>query len=223
MVFLSLILFPFIVFSQKETPAGNTKLLPSKFIEEKEVKNDPSIINNTDLKIYLLFNQNKENLLVGEELFGRPVIYKNKEDLLVIEYQYNTIFLIRPTGVEIKQTQKENNTQEANRLKEIKAKWYTTTLRVEELPNGGLSRIHEDGKVSHKIQFGKLEVNRKREPQCDDTGTNPITIYRNDKKLEFTNIRNLGFFECDVDGKNELFILDFVCCEGSLKIYKIKE
>ena len=225
--FLLYIFSPFTVFSQKTTDSNNGKPSLPKFIEARHLENDPSIINDTNLKVYLLFYQNsRENRLVpfGEELYSTPKIYKNKEGVLIIEYPATT-FLIRPNGVEIKKIREAHNTQEAVRLKEIEAKWYTTAVHVERLPNGEFSKKYEDGKVSHKIEFGEFEVDRKREPQCDDTGTNPITIYRNNKKLAFRNIRNLGVFECDIDddGKCELFILSFACCEGLLTIYKVTE
>ncbi|MFH1320361.1 MAG: hypothetical protein ABII90_06895 [Bacteroidota bacterium] len=198
--------------------ADDGKLLIPTFIKEKEIKSDTSIINETDLKVFILFDQyNKKDRLLKfrESLFYGAKVCKKENLIIQIGRE---IFIVKRNGVEI------HETLEVNCENEIETKKYGINREVKELPSGKRDVKYVNEKIIHKIGLGNLEVERKR-LKCDDTGTNPITIYRNGKKLEFKEIDNLQFFEFDTDsnGKNELYVLTYRSCSGLLRIYKIDE
>jgi len=195
---------------------GDT-LLPRQ-INPKLVVNDISITNNTDLKVYLLFDPYdslNRPIDFGPYLFDYIPVCKN--DYLTIHI--GTInFLIKPTGLWVYEQMDTICNQK------IKVNGFTTNRKVKELKNGDYDISYELEKKYFNSRLGKIEVERKQ-MQCDDTGKNPVTISRNGRKLVFKDIGNLLFFEFDSDndGKNELYLLNYFSCEGRLEIYKIDD
>ena len=196
---------------------GDT-LLPRQ-IKPKLVVNDTSIINNTDLKVYLLFDpfdSLNRPIEFGPSLFGGYIPVCKNEFLTVHIGAIN--FLFKPGGLWAYEQIDTNCNQK------IKLNGYTTNRKVKELKNGDYDISYELEKKYFNSRLGKIEVERKQ-MQCDDTGKNPVTITRNGKKLVFKDIGNLLFFEFDSDndGKNELYLFNYFSCEGRLYIYKIDD
>lgn len=195
---------------------GDT-LLPRQ-VKPKPLVNDTSIINNTNLKVYLLFDpfdSLNRPIEFGPYLFDYIPVCKN--DFLTIHI--GTVnFLIKPTGLLVYEQIDTVCNQK------IKVNGYTTNRKVKELKNGDYDISYELEKKQFNSRVGKIEVERKQ-MQCDDTGKNPVTITRNGKKLIFKDIGNLLFFEFDSDndGKNELYLFNYFSCEGRLEIYKIDD
>lgn len=187
---------------------GDT-LLP-RLITPKFVSNDTSIINNTDLKVYLLFDSDSyESDTV--DYFNRPIGFHFLDYIRICQNDFLTIsaeatnFKINPAGLYVY--------QQIDTVCDRKIKL-----------NGFASNFGVKEKKEHfKSRFGKIEVNRQQ--GCMDTGRNPITILQNEKTLLFKDIGNLIFFEFDGDndGKNELYILNYFTCGGRLKIYRIDD
>lgn len=194
--------------------SGDT-LLP-RLIKPKLVSNNKSIINNTDLKVYLLFDPyDSLNYPVkfGSSLFDKIDVCHN--DFLTIHIR-SINFKYKPEGIWV-YIQKDSICNQT-----IDGNTFLTNLKVIELKNGDHEVSYELEKKYFNSSIGKIEVERKR-MQCKDTGSNPLKIIRNGKKLVFKEIGNLLFFEhdSDNDGYSELYILNFYCCEGKLFIYKI--
>jgi antitoxin component YwqK of YwqJK toxin-antitoxin module len=195
---------------------GDT-LLP-RHLKPKLISNDTSIINNTDLKVYMLFDpyDSLNNIIdFGPSLFDNIPVCKN--DFLTIHI--GTInFLIKQTGLWV--YEQIDTTCNIN----IKVNGYTTNRKEKELKNGDYDISYELEKKYFKSRLGKIEVERKQ-MQCDDTGRNPMKITKAGKTLLFKDIGNLLFFEFDSDNdwKNELYLLNYFSCEGHLEIYKIDD
>ena len=191
---------------------GDT-LLP-RLIKPKLVTNDTSIINNTNLKVYLLFNSydslNKLALPTYGYLYDYISVCKN--DFLTIHVG-GVNFKVIPTGLWIYE-QIDTVCHE-----EIKVNGYSTNREVKELK---VSYILE--KKNFKSRLGNIQVDRQM-MRCDDTGNNPVKISREGKTLLFKDIGNLLFFEFDSDndGKKELYILNYFSCMRRLEIYKIDD
>ncbi|UII19612.1 toxin-antitoxin system YwqK family antitoxin [Fulvivirga ligni] len=195
---------------------GDT-LLPIQ-LKTKLIAKDTSIINNTDLKVYLLFDSydsSNRSIELGESLFLGYIPVCENEYLTVhigaINFQFKSSGLWVYEQIDTVCNQK------------IKVNGYTTNRKLKELKNGeyDISCVLE--KKNFKSSLGKIEVERKQ-MQCDDTGRNPVTITRNKGKLIFKDIGNLIFFEFDTDndGKNELYLLSYFTCQGHLEIYRIE-
>ncbi len=198
------------------SPRGDT-LLPRK-IKQKPVVDDTSIINNTTLKVYCLFNSNdslNQPIDLGALMFTYIAICKND---FVTSHIGTINFLILPDGLKVYE-QFDTVCREP-----VKLNGYTTNRKVKELKNGDYEIGYELEKKYFKSRFGKIEVERK-EMQCDDTGRNPLTITNDHKTLLFKNIGNLLFFEFDSDrdSKKELYVFNYFSCEQHLEIYKIDD
>ena len=195
---------------------GDT-LLPRQ-IKPRLITQDTSIINHTDLNVYLLFDPYdslNRPIDFGPYLFDYIPVCNN--GLLTIHI--GTInFSIRPTGLMVYAKIDTTCNQKIN------VNGYSTNRKVKELKNGDYDISYELEKKYFKSRLGKIEVERKQ-MQCDDTGRNPVTITRNGKNLTFKDIGNLLFFEFDSDndGKTELYLLNYFSCEGHLEIYKIDD
>jgi len=190
---------PILTFGQ----ANDTLLQP------KLIVNDTTIINNTDLKVYLLFNiadyqryQEVNGILLTEYFEGVRIC---QDDFLTIGYSFTSL-KITPEGL-----YKCKNVDETCNRPKIKIHGFGSNFAT------------KTGKKSFKSRFGKIEVNR--QTGCMDTGRNPVTILHNKKTLQFKNIGNLVFFEFDGDndGKTELYIVNYFICDEHLEIYKIDD
>ena len=189
------------------------KLINDTLITNDE--NDTLIINNTDLKVYLLFDS-KDSL---NRFFchGWASVYSIcLNDYLTICTEYVN-FKVTPISIKIYD---QIDTICNNKLK---VNWFGTNMRGKELKNGDYKSIYEFGEKRFKSRFGKIIVNRQQ--GCMDTGRNPIKIVRKGKILLFNEIGNLIFFEFDGDndGKKELYLLNYFSCGGRLEFYKIDD
>jgi hypothetical protein len=216
-----LILIPFLSFGQNNNPIdkyGQKQFdtVKPRYIEQKLVNKDTSIINNTDLKVYKLFDTRdsiNDFLKYTDCLFGKIEVCIN---------QYLTIH-IRPLNFCIKQNGIDiSETVDTTCSKKINYHIFECNRIITEHEDGNIDVSYELEKKYFTLQIGKIEVERKQ-MRCDDTGYNPITIARNNKTLYFKDIGNLIFFEFDTnkDGINELYILNYFSCMGHLEIYKI--
>jgi len=188
-------------------------------IKPKLIANDTSIINNTDLKVYLLFDSHdslNRPIQFGPSLFGGYIPVCKNELLTVHIGAIN--FLFKPTGLWVYEQ------IDTTCYQKIKVNGYTTNRKVKELKNGEYDISYELEMKNFKSRLGKIQVERKQ-MQCDDTGRNPVTITRNREQLIFKDIGNLIFFEFDTDsdGRNELYLLNYFSCQGQLEIYRIEE
>jgi len=196
----------------------NGKILIPTYLKAQEITSDTSIINLTDLKVYLLFDQyDKKNKVVnfGEDLFRGGKICTGKE----LTIQIGAInFLIKENGLEIHETIERRCDKELESIK------YGINRVVKELENGEWDVKYVYDTIDHKSSLGKIEVIRKK-LKCVDTGRNPLKIHRNGKTLEFKDIDNLQFFEYDLDndGNKGLYVLTYQSCNGLLKIYEVKK
>jgi hypothetical protein len=188
------------------------------FFRQSLVLNDTSISNNTDLKIYCLFdNRDSANHVIKScHNFEREVRVCDNGNL-VIHYG-PTDFIVQPTGVEV-QTKGDTICG-----REIISHCFETHRVVKDLKNGSVDIYYDTKKRHFKTQVGQIEV-APTQFGCDDTGQNPMKISRNGKTILFKDIGNLIFFEHDIDkdGKKELYVLDYFSCMGDLKIYKIDD
>jgi antitoxin component YwqK of YwqJK toxin-antitoxin module len=185
----------------------------------KQTSPDTNVINNSNLNVYLMFEQPKTTqrvLRFGEELFRGATVCLNETNI-VLKYG-NDYVIIKENGVELKTS---SNLTCSNELTPTK---FGINRIVKELPNGEYDIKYIEKDIVHKTSLGELVVHVKH-LKCDDTGTNPITLKRPEGNLEILNIDNLQFFEYDInkDGKNELYILSYASCQGYLKIYKIEK
>lgn len=184
----------------------------------KQTSPETNVINNSNLNVYLMFEQptrNQRVLKLGEYLFGGAKICLN-EGNIVLKYGYEHV-IIKENGVELK------TSSNIACSTEITTTNFGINRVVKELPNGEWDIKYIEKDVEHKTSFGELVVHIKQ-LKCDDTGTNPLTLKRQEGNLEILNIDNLQFFEYDMnkDDKNELYILSYASCQGYLKIYKIE-
>ncbi len=180
---------------------------------------DSSIVNKTSLDVSLIFEQpafNERIIHLGESLFDKAQICVDLKSI-VLKYGYSLIVL-NEDNIELKA---RSNFDCISELTSIN---YTTNREYEELSDGEFKIKYIKKDVSHQTSLGELIVHIKQQ-KCDDTGTNPITLKRNEGNLVISNIDNIQFFEFDInqDGKNELYILSYASCEGYLKIIKIQE
>jgi len=187
------------------------------FIQQTSL--DTNVINNSNLNAYLMFEQPKRKqrvLRLGEYLFSGAKVYLN-ENKIILKYG-NEYIILKENGVELKTSSTLTCSTELISTK------FGINREVKELPNGEWDIKYLEKDVEHKTSLGELVVHIKQ-LKCDDTGTNPITLKRQEGNLEILNIDNLQFFEYDInkDGKNELYILSYASCQGYLKIYKIEE
>lgn len=185
----------------------------------KQTTPDTNVKNNSNLDVYLMFEQAKREervLKFGEHLFDGATVYSDGGNV-VLKYGYEYV-IIKEDGVELITS---SDMTYSNRLTTIK---YGTNREVKELPNGEWDFKYIEKDVDHEVSLGELVVHIEW-LKCDDTGSNPITIERPEGNLEILNVDNLQFFEYDInnDGKDELYILSYASCEGYLKIYKIEE
>ncbi|MES2560825.1 MAG: toxin-antitoxin system YwqK family antitoxin [Bacteroidota bacterium] len=195
---------------------GDT-LLPRN-IAPQPVLEDTSIINQTTLKVYLLFNSfdslNKP-IDFGPHLFHPIPVCKNEQ---VVIHIGPINFLLTQNGFRVYEQ------FDPSCLQKIKTNGYTTNRDTRELPNGNYDVRYALETKLFKSRLGKIAVERKQ-MQCDDTGNNPLTITRDNKTLLFKDIGNVLFFEFDSDNdtQNELYVLNYFSCEKQLKIYKVDD
>lgn len=190
------------------------QILPA-FILEKKV--DSSVINQTDLKVSILYETDQSNrrLFFGESLFAGIRVCNNTDELVlscgaaILVLQFNGVIL--------------HQTHEIACYRELKTVNYGTNRIVEELPNDEWNVSYQKENIDHTTSFGLLTVSV-RDAKCDDTGTNPISLNYHGQILEINDLDNLQFFEFDIDhdGRNELYILSYASCRGYLKVYKIQ-
>lgn len=196
---------------------GDT-LLPRQIIP-KLVASNNIITNNTDLKVYLLFDSKdslNNSIDFGGVLFDGYFPVCKKEYLTVHIGAIN--FLVKPSDLLIYEQ------IDTTCYQKIEVNGFNTNRKITELNTGDYDISYVLEKKYFNVSLGKIEVNRKQ-MQCDDTGHNPVTITRNGKKLIFKNIGNLIFFEFDNDrdGKKELYLFNYFSCEGRLEFYKIDD
>jgi len=186
-------------------------------LQPKLILNDTSIINNTDLKVYLLFDIRDYFEVVNGLILLEYVDYVQicQNDFLTICF-YDTKFKITPTGF-----YKFEEVDSICNAPKIKINKFGTNMDYKKLKNDDVKIIHKVGKKRFKSRFGKIVVNR--QTGCMDTGRNPLKILHNRKTLQFNDIGNLIFFEFDGDHdkKTELYIVNYFTCNGRLEIYKI--
>jgi len=188
-------------------------------LQPKLILNDTSIINKTNLKVYLLFDIRDYPTVIDGLLIPEYVEYVQicQEDFLTICYD-NIKLKISSTGF-YKCEKNENICIQPK----IKINEFGTNMDYKELKNEDVKIICKVGKKSFKTRFGKIEVNR--QIGCMDTGKNPLRILHSRKTLQFNDIGNLMFFEFDGDNdkKTELYIVNFFTCGGRLEIYRIDD
>lgn len=185
----------------------------------KQTFPDTNVINSSNLNIYVMFEQPKREqriLRLGEHLFRGATVCLNGSNI-VLKYS-NEYVVLKENGVELKTSSTLTCSTELTTTK------FGINREVKELPNGEWDINYIEKDVDHKTSLGELVVHIKQ-LKCDDTGTNPVTLKRQEGNLEILNIDNLQFFEYDLnnDGQNELYILSYASCQGYLKIYKIEE
>ncbi|MBI4946415.1 MAG: toxin-antitoxin system YwqK family antitoxin [Bacteroidetes bacterium] len=195
----------------------NGNILLPRFIAQSIVVNDTSILNNSDLKLYLLLdtrNSKKDLLKLGEYLFYGIQVCDNGNLTIHVGLFH---FVIYPTGLEV------HETSDTICKKKIIAHEFSTNRNVKKLKNGEYDISYVLEKKYFTTQVGKVEIERKQ-MSCDDTGYNPIRITNNNKSIYFKDIGNIIFFEydSDKDGEKELYILNYFSCTGHLEIYKIE-
>jgi len=74
-----------------------------------------------------------------------------------------------------------------------------------------------------KLKTGLIQVIQHND-KCSDTGTNSIIFTNNKGVIYFNYLDNIRFFEDDLnrDGKLELYVFTFKCCEGRLNVFKVE-
>ncbi len=190
----------------------------------KNYEND-SIINNTDLKIDLLFKQTKnsksELIFRVFDLFNvKTFCYAgkiNNYDLCYFFPSEDVNLVLTENGV-LLTTERKRCVQELNIdfAFGVNKEAYEAKMSMRENA--------EDYCVKYRFKrdYGEVYITNGI-PQCGDTGHNPLKIVRKGKNLEFPYLRNILMFEYDIDqdGKKEIYLFDYACCENELTIYKI--
>ena len=185
----------------------------------KQTFPDTNVINGSNLNVYVMFEQPKREQRVlnfGESLFSGATVCSNERNI-VLKYADHHIIL-KENGVQLK------TSSTLTCATELTTTSYGINRVVKKLPNGEWDIKYIEKNIEHRTSLGELVVHIKQ-LKCDDTGTNPVTLKRQEGNLEILNIDNLQFFEHDLnnDGKNELYIISYASCQGYLKIYKIEE
>lgn len=199
-------------FVEKYDSSGVRKL--PMFIAQKPA--DSTVVNPTELVVNILYETdlNKRILFFGEALFRHAEVCSNKA-LLSVRFGTATI-LIDTNGVQLYQASPKNCENE------ITPQVYRTNLITVEDANGEIDVERTYTPEKHQTSFGELTVNVQN-LQCNDTGSNPVSLIHKGKELKINQIDNLEFFEFDrdQDNKNELYLLSYKSCMGYLKIYRI--
>jgi len=188
----------------------------------KQSAADTSVVNNTNLSVHLMFEQSRRKkplLYLGEALFYGAEVYVTKDGIRLNYFQHAII--IQPQGVKLVWTSVEGKDKKENQIVPVK---FEGNRVVKERTDGTFDFKYLTKKVKHNTSLGKLIVHVQMQ-QCDDTGSNPITIKRKEGNLMISGIGNLQFFEYDLnkDGKNEIYIISYRSCAGEVKIYKVEE
>jgi hypothetical protein len=201
------ILLPLLSFGQTGTNA--------RFFSQSLVHNDTSIINNTDLKIYRLFDT-RDSTHAGKSYYPFDGGVKTCNDNGVTIHYGPTNFIIKSNGIEV------TATRDTICSKGITEYRFGGSRRIKQLKDGSVDAYYDLEKKYIKTQIGKIEVSP-QQFHCDDTGNNPFRIERNGKSIYFKDGGNLLFFEYDSDndGKKELFILNYHSCMAHIELYKI--
>lgn len=183
--------------------AENGSILLPHFISQKAIKNDTSILNNSRLGLYRLFDSRdakNDILYFGTSLSG-PIQVCDNEGLSVIIGKIHFAFKTGGLMVHVKAD--------------------TLCNEFEEVQRFSLPSLESKTKV-FKAETGRIEVEQKK-MLCENTGHNPVKIKGGEGDVYFKDAGNLIFFEYDIDkgGSKEFFMVNYYPCENHLEIYKI--
>ncbi len=199
-------------------------LLTSSFIVEAQINNAKfKLINKSKKETKLLFNSRSKYVFFNfhGQLFGKwHVLSKDnkfilsfprrKEKPLEIEILYDTVLV-------------KKNQKTISGVDTIKPFEYKTNRRYIEKDNGDFNVKHLLDTTDYNFKSAKIKVIRHNQ-RCDDSGVNSIKIIYQNGYILFKHLNNLKFFEYDLDedGKFEIYIFNYSCCDGKLKIYKVE-
>ncbi|MCF6364717.1 MAG: hypothetical protein L3J35_00795 [Bacteroidales bacterium] len=181
------------------------------------------LINKSDNKAELIFdNKLPGGIMFRADLFRNWQIYK-EENAIILHFPIkkrlaNRIYIFSDSVIVKK--------------KENVLKRYTDTLKTIGYRTNVMYFENDSGYMDAKEIFDTTEYifnNVKAEviqqgTRCNDTGNNSVKLIYKSGTVLFNNMNNIKIFETDInkDGKNEIYIINFSCCDGKLKIYKIE-
>ncbi|MDQ3111865.1 MAG: hypothetical protein M3R17_18420 [Bacteroidota bacterium] len=188
----------------------------ARFIPQTLAVNDSLCTNNTDLKVYRLYDTRDTTKSLPEKFYPFDGGLHICDDSNITIHYGPLLLIINSKGINAEQKRDSVCT------KEIVVKHFGGSRRIKDRKDGGVDITYDLQKKYIKTEIGKIEVSP-QQFHCADTGNNPFRIISKGKSIDFTEGGNLDFFESDVDkdGKKELYILNYHSCMGQIEIYKI--
>jgi len=183
------------------------------------------IINKSSLKVELLFNQydskqrnNIDYVNFGLDLFDGPKAFLKDSTLNFLFSGTQILVAISPNQIEFIHNNRQSLGKSIKTITYKAYKWWLEEGTVSKLKTKKNNLVKEHLKNSCAVIHSNNEG-------CDDSGRNPVDFYPKKGKISFTDIDNLLIAECDLDkdGYNEVYLMSFISCECSLRIYKISK
>jgi len=201
------------------------KLLFPFTVPQKSVGTDSLIINNTELKVWLMFDSwdfpeesSMWHTFIECRDGGLNDPWLNNLTLTMCE---NKFIIQDSTTVVLKQF---GYSPQLLLNKKAKSLANTSVVRKDTvLPDGTETNMQVYGEVICQSSFGEIVITRKA--GCDDTARSPFTLNYKGNFIYFKEIGNLNLYEYDANnnGKNELYIMNYYLCGGRIIVYKIDD
>lgn len=188
----------------------------TRFVPQREVKSDTSVINETSLRVYKLYDSRDSGYPRHRPEYLHSIRVCNNGGIRI--HAGIMLFDITPGGVVVQQ---HPDTICGGRMNVHSC---TTNRIVKENKDGEIEISYLLRKNKFPAQAGTVEIEQKQ-MRCDDTGYNPVKITRDGKSIYFKDAGNVILFEYDVDGNGtkEIYLINYFSCMGWLQIYKITE
>jgi len=193
----------------------------SFFGQSQEDQKPFKIINKSNHETELMFdNQSHKFIRFRSDLFKNWQVFKSDSSLIVN---------FHPKGNFLNQLEIEYDTVKFRTI-ERKSNIHTDTLKAYSFRTNlhyyytdSVFNVEEIFKTT-KYKFSDANVVLYQEGnRCTDSGMNSIKIIFKNGFIHFKNLNNIKFFEYDInkDGKNEIYIINFSCCDEKLKIFRV--
>ena len=187
----------------------------------QEIEMSFELVNKSDHKVDLLFDSRASNgIMFRAELFKDWQVFK-KDNSLILHFPTREIFahqihLFKDTVI-VKKNIEFNVLSDT--LKTINFRTNTKYLKND---SGDMDVIEIFDKTEYTFQNSKAYVIQKGS-RCTDSGINSVHLKYKKGTVKFLYLNNIKLFETDLnkDGINEIYIINFSCCDGKLKIYRI--
>lgn len=191
------------------------------FIYAQENEKRFELINRSEHKAELIFdNQAPEGIMFRTELFRNWQIYKSENSLIlrfpIKDKPTNEIHLFYDS-VSVKKGIFSESFRDT-----LKAIQYRTNTLYIENDSGYMDVVYVHDTTDYFFENARIQVIQQG-ARCTDSGINSIKVNYKDHYIFFKYLNNIKLFEYDLnnDGKFEIYIINFSCCDSKLKIYRI--